>query len=149
MKAFVIVAIAVVALLGIGWYFANSQHGVQTSTAHVATAPVKTTANANQIANSTAQTAQGPGARPSDRLGEKESLKIEFNGSTQHSVKRAIKKSDESNFQMPTDDNEVVGKYVHRQMVHPKARAGLQDTPMNDDLLVLEGRSEDRLSATR
>jgi hypothetical protein len=102
MRAIVFAAVAVVSLLGLGWYFADSK---------VSTPAVQPLARAPAV--------------PATVIAEKPA-----------SVAKRV-------------ENEVVGKDVHRQMVYPKSPSAEKHAPMDDDLLVMEGRSEDRLSATR
>ena len=132
MRAIVVVVVAVASLLGLGWYFANSQTG------HSAAAPAVLTQSL------------APASRPSvDQAAfQKPNEKIDFQSGV-HATSKHPSKNAGREFQMPADENEVVGKYVHRQMVYPKGRSAEKRVPMDDDLLVMEGRSEDRLSATR
>ena len=152
MRAFAVVVIAVASLLGLGWYFSNSQM-LKSGAAdvHVKAPPTVTGAPSNSefVLNANPHS-NWQVTRPSDQLGyQKQNISFDRQGAASRSNHPNVQHQEDPDFQMPSDENEVVGKYVQREMVQPKDRSKVKHVQMNDDLLVLEGRSEDRLSATR
>jgi len=167
MRAFVIVAVAVVTMLGLGWYFANSQADqshvqVQTQTAVPASAPEAALGPAVMHPEK-----DGAQFKPSHPTG----LRVEV-GAPPHAMNISFEGAELPNGAFPgrahqalgshkngewndpkflpvPDENEVVGRYVHQKMIYPKAPSIARHVPMNDDLLIMEEKAEDRLSATR
>ncbi len=172
MRAFVVVVVAVATLIGLGWYFAHTQAGngqpsVQQQTAAAAAgsaqganeaglgrADMRPEKDGKQFQASgvnDAKAADASAAHNSSITFEGAELPNGSMAGRNHQASGSHKNGEwiDPKFEMPGDENEVIGRYMPRKMVHPKDPSIARNAPMNDELLIMEDASENRLSATR
>jgi hypothetical protein len=167
MKAIFIVIIAAVTLIGLGYDFANSQFhpAAQKASQQPNSLPVNGAAKEAGVeradmhpekdlvlANGKGHSSKNDNYEAKDNAGSISEERIQFSGPTQlgfqqgHDVsKNAAEWQDPVLANLDSGD-ELAGTYVHRKMIYPQKSIVGHAGQIDDDLLIMEARSEDRLA---